>query len=260
MINAWLGLPDWLIILVLAGGYGLSGWLCVALTHARRWRETVMSYHGVVAPFFVSSSTLFALMTALLGASAHENVIRAAQAVAAEREGAQQIITLAEALPPTDEIVRLPNLVRTYVRAVLSHEWGLDRGNHHSPVVDSALRDLVAAITALRLREVAGQSVQDALLLASRQIAAARLTRLSLAEPVLDPLRWSAVLWLGLLTQLSIAAIHLDKKRPQILAILLSTLASIAAIGTIALSEYPFDGYLAISPAPLAHIARFSGQ
>ncbi len=48
--------------------------LCGTWSFLRAARSTVVRNQGVVAPFFVSAGTLFALMTAFLGNAVHETV------------------------------------------------------------------------------------------------------------------------------------------------------------------------------------------
>lgn len=254
MINAWLDLPDWQIIAVLTGGFTLTGVLCVTLSFMGFARPVAVRYQGVVAPFFVSAGTLFALMTAFLGSAVHESVRSANLAVMQERAGALRIIVLAEAQPHNPAAKDLPDQARAYVRSVLNHEWPLPVGRYNAPQTEMALKRMFSTVAHHDMAAIGGTAIQSAFIRALEEISAGRIARLGLSRPDADNLRWLGVLILGLLTQFSVAAVHLDRVRAQVLAVLLSTAATITALGVVATTERPFSGFLSVSRAPLEHL------
>jgi hypothetical protein len=254
MIDAWLDLPDWQIVAVLLVAFTFSGILCVAASFHPAARTTAETYKGVVAPFFASSSMLFALMTAFLGNAVRESMRSANQAVMMERDGLVRIITLAEAQPNNPAIWVLPDQARAYVRSVLADEWPLPPGRDHAPQTEAALRQMFTTVAHHDMAVLGGNAVQAAFLRALEEISAGRIIRLGLSRPDADNLRWMGVLLLGLLTQLSIAAVHLDRARAQVLALLLSTAGTVTALGVVATTERPFSGLLTVSRAPFEHV------
>jgi len=54
---------------------------------------------------------------------------------------------------------------------------------------------------------------------------------------------WLATLILGVLTQIAVAVVQLDKIRPQALALLVFTSAFAATVALIGLGERPFTGH-----------------
>lgn len=254
MIDAWLDLPDWQIIAVLLGAFTLTGMLCVVVSFHRAARPTADQYKGVVAPFFVSAGTLFAVITAFLGNAVHESMRAANQAVMQERDGVVRIITLAEAQPHNPVIVDLPEQARAYVRSVLHHEWPLPSGRYRAPQTEAALQRMFTTVAHPDMGRTGGTAMQAAFIRALEEVSAGRITRLGLGRPGADNLRWIGVLLLGLLTQMSIAAVHLDRMRAQVLALLLSTAATVVALGVVATTERPFAGLLSVSRAPLEQL------
>lgn len=254
MIDLWLDQPDWITIGVLGLAFSLSGALFCCLSFLPAFRHQTASFQGVVGPFFTSSGALFALMTAFLGSSVYDAASTANETVMRERQGAIEIIDLARALRPHPAITRLPDLTRAYLHAVIEHEWNVRTNRLGSPITEQAYAQLLAEIAGAEVAQAGGGTMQAALLRAAQDIHAARLTRLSLQAPRGDGLRWVTVLLLGLLTQASIAVVHLDRLRSQILALTLSTLATVITLGLIAITERPFDGALGVSPEPLRQV------
>jgi hypothetical protein len=69
-----------------------------------------------------------------------------------------------------------------------------------------------------------------------------------------EDVKWLSVLVLAVMTQVSVALVHLDRARPQIAAIAVLTICLIVVIGLLAAHELPFAPPLAVSPAPIAHV------
>ena len=74
------------------------------------------------------------------------------------------------------------------------------------------------------------------------QVRQARLVRLTLTAGISNPMNWLAVLVLGVLTQIAVAVVQLEKLRPQALALFVFTAAFAATVVLIGLSERPFAG------------------
>ncbi len=88
------------------------------------------------------------------------------------------------------------------------------------------------------------------------QAATARADRIALNSRQADEIKWVAVLLLGLLTQLSISMVHLDRAPACIAAVAVFSLAAVIALGAIAMQEAPFDGPLRIEPTPLERVLK----
>jgi len=87
------------------------------------------------------------------------------------------------------------------------------------------------------------------------RIANARSGRLALSEGPLAGYKWAAVLILALVAQIGVATVHLERPRPQILALLIFTASAVLALNLIAAGELPYEGSHQVSPAPLERLA-----
>ena len=92
--------------------------------------------------------------------------------------------------------------------------------------------------------------------LQTEEAATARSDRIALNSRQTDETKWWAVLLLGLITQLSIGMVHLDRAPAHVAAVVVFALAAIVALGTVAVQEAPFDGPLRIPPEPLERVLR----
>jgi len=140
---------------------------------------------------------------------------------------------------------------RDYVASVLQDEWPHMRHEHEAATTSAALEKLLRLASDPGNAQQAGQAVEAALLNAVLRIAAARSSRLSLSTDLADDYKWEAVLLLALLAQFAVASVHLQRPRPQILALLVFTASAVTALDLVAICEDPFHGAHQISPAPL---------
>jgi hypothetical protein len=178
-----------------------------------------------------------------------ESYRTATQTVLQEREGIVAVLELANAVP--SESTRLRDRVDRYVTSVVDDEWYQRPVGHGSDHTDAALLALLGAAASQQTGIAASAAVQAELLNAVQRISAARSARLVLMHAPNDSPRWTAVLLLALLTQISVAVAHLDRVRAQVVALSLSTAAAIIALALVAMLERPFDGANQVSPEPL---------
>ena len=125
-----------------------------------------------------------------------------------------------------------------------------------SSKTDAALAALLRELSDPKIATEAGQAVHSALLSTALRVRDARADRLALASDRTNNVKWTTVLILGLLTQIALAFVHLERPRAQVASIALFSVAAVVALGLIALQEQPFDGALRISSAPLQELLK----
>ncbi|HYN39728.1 MAG TPA: hypothetical protein VES39_10800, partial [Rhodospirillales bacterium] len=104
----------------------------------------------------------------------------------------------------------------------------------------------------------ASSAVHSAMLTAAVRVSTARSTRLSLTSDRTNDLKWISVLILGVITQIALALVHLDRPRAMLSALTVFATGAIVALGLIALQEDPFGGVFRVSPAPLERLLTLS--
>jgi hypothetical protein len=240
MIELWLRsgtvgivlIPLVLLYLIAAG--------IVWLTHLSPARPFFASCIGIVGPFFVSVAVLFGLFAAFLANDVQRRDAEAKAAVFREADGVRTILRLSEALGAPGNPVKVAAL--GYAQAVLTKEWPAMRELNSSTEDLGALRNLTAAVLAPELTAAAPPAAHQAMLDGLVEVRQARLERLTLTTGASDSMNWLAMLILGLLTQVSVAVVQLERLRPQALALFIFTTAFAATVVLIGLSERPFSG------------------
>jgi hypothetical protein len=85
-----------------------------------------------------------------------------------------------------------------------------------------------------------------------------RSQRLALASDRTDEIKWVLVLMLGVMTQIAIGLVHLQKRGAQVTALSVFSIAVVIAVGMIALQERPFTGDIRVGPGPLTGLVQVS--
>lgn len=249
MISAWLNLPSWQLILVLAAAFGAFGLMLYALLFRVLPRDLVLRHGGLVAPFFTAFSVLFALLTGFTANDTWERNRNAARAVLAEQDGLLDVYYLS--LAAVTEMSAIRDTARTYIDLVVQEEWPRLGDHARSDDAEAALGRLLTLVAEPRVASESGVALQGALVQSVLKLRSARYDRLAISSSRSDELKWVSVLLLGMLTQLSLALTHLDKGRAQLAATLLYACAVVAALGPVASREYPFHGDEGVTAAPL---------
>jgi len=250
MIDAWLDLPIPLMALVATLVFGESALLCNWGMHHSPIAARIGGYRGVVGPFFAAISALFALFLTFLASDVWERKNRAWHVVQTESDALSALVALAA----TNETAanQINDAVRSYITAVIEDEWPRMRQQESSPEAAERVNQLLQSVAAAASSYA--PTVHDKMLQKAIDARDARAQRTSLSINRAETLQWLSVIVLALLTQLSIAMVHLDRSEPQRMALGVFSVAAVFTICVVAAYDRPFDGHLRISPDPLAEV------
>ncbi len=254
IVGRWLELPVWQQLLALAGFYATAGIAMHLLAFHSPVSGWAKSFRGVVAPFFVSPILIFGLLLGFVaGAVWHRN----AEAVQIVRGEGDALFSLSHLSPETSPGgSRLQGLIRAYAQSVVSEEWPRMQEGKRAAGSETALTSLLDAIVDAPASGNSGAAVQRARFDLVLKLHTLRESRLTLAGDHTDELKWAALLILGLVSQIAIAAVHLEVPRPQIAALAIFSTAAVIGLGLVAVQERPFSRPLEVSPEPLVDVVN----
>ena len=254
IVGAWLELPVWQQLLALAGFYAATGIFIHLLAFHSPASGWTRSFKGVVAPFFVSVALIFGL---LLGFIARDVWQRNTDAVQVVRGEGGALFALLHLSPDSDPgAAKLPNLIVAYAQSIVGEEWPQMREGKRSAATETAFTSLLSAIVGAPVSGNSGAAVQRARFDLVLKLHTLRETRLALAGDRTDEIKWTTLLILGLISQIAIAAVHLEMPRPQIAALTIFSMAAVIGLGLVAIQERPFTPPLEVSPGPLLDVVR----
>src|SRR3954447_7548262 len=189
----------------------------VWLTHLSPARPFFASCTGIVGPFFASVAVLFGLFAAFLANDVQHRNAAIAAAGFREADGVRTILRLAEALGPAGAPIAAAAV--GYTQSVLATEWPAMRRQRGGTEDLATLRKLAQAVLAPEPTATMPPTVHQAMLEGLVEVRQARLERLTLTAGGSDSMNWDAMLILGVLTQVAVAVVQLDRLRPQALAL-----------------------------------------
>jgi hypothetical protein len=226
--------------------YGIAAGI-VWLSHLSPARPFFASCIGIAGPFFASVAVLFGLFAAFLASDVQHENTDFRTAVLREADGVRTIMRLAEAMGSAGRPITAAAV--GYTNSVLAKELPAMRERGATEDL-GALRSLTHAVLAPELATALPPAAHHAMLAGLVEVRQARLERLTLATGLADHMNWLAVLILGVLTQIAVAVVQLDRLRPQALALFVFTTAFAATLVLVGLAEQSFIGK-DIDAAPL---------
>ena len=217
------------------------------------WRK---SLHGVAPPFINIVGVLFGLTLAFLANDTWVAHDRATKAVYKEADSLHAIMTLSEDLAAPVK-AELQQAVIAYAQANVA-EWP-DLANRRINAEVSARADaLFRLLASARIRATAGDNTQELMLRKMSDVSDERDQRIALSQTHVNPLKWLGMGFLGLLTLISVAIVHLERPRAAFAAMLLFALAAAPTAAIVLVQGNPFQPPSNVSPEPIIHAIQAS--
>ena len=254
MIETWLDLPTVALFAILAVLYAATAALILWIATGRRIGTKLRRFDGVVAPFPATVAVLFALLAGFLAGDIADRNRQAARAVQAEASELHNVYALSVASVSDMRTIRAA--LHTYVKTLVADEWPAMTRDADAPAATAAYDALLRDVSDPKIAQESGAAVHAALLNAAVRAGTARSDRLALAADRTDDIKWVTVLFLGIMTQLAIALVHLTKRDAQLAALAIFSVTAVIGLGLIGLQERPFAGDVHVAPGPLQEIVR----
>lgn len=233
-------------------GTALAVWLVIAALHSPRLMERAAPAQGITGPFINILGVLFGLTLAFIGNDTWSARDRAMDAVFREADGLRSLALLAETLPePLD--AEIGGNVTAY-GAALVDEWPALSDRRADDNVAQAGDALLSSIARPGIAAEIGVNLQALMLEKAMEIRADHDLRVSLSQTHLNPLKWLGMAFLGFLTLVAIAVVHLDKPRAGTLALIVFAVAAAPSAAIVLVQGNPFQAPAAVSPAPIADV------
>jgi hypothetical protein len=221
------------------------------------WRPYFAGLAGISPQFMNVLGVLFALTLAFLANDTWNAHDRALAAVDSEADALRSIVVIAGHLPESDAgQVRAAALA--YGRAAIE-EWPKLAKRQTSPEAADAADRLLAILADPRIVAEGGAATGQAGIGLALTVRDGRETRLALTQTHVNPLKWAGMAFLGFLTMLTVALVHIGWPRPMVKAVAIFALASAPTAVIVLIHGNPFQPPGSVSPAPLAEFVEHAG-
>ena len=217
--------------------------------HHPRTAPWLGTLSGVAPPFINVISVLFGLTLAFLANDTWSARDRAVNAVFKEADALRSLAALSGTLaPPLRQQVQAATVAYAHASA---GEWPLLAQRRSSSSVAQHADALLTLLASPTTAASAGAVVQKLMLDQVMATRDQRDVRAGLSQTHVNPLKWLAMGFLGLVTLLSIAVVHVTQPRAALVAVLLFSLAAAPTAAIVLVQGNPFQPPTAVSPAPL---------
>ena len=237
--------------------------LCGVIVFAVRIALRAMGYDDTktlpVNPSMITATSgVFALMMAFSAASIWTDFLQARAAVLREATALENVFGLANGLP-AELRDTVKNSVINYAEGVLERDWPAmaRRIDISDPIYASTdrvhvhLTDFLSSHAA----QAGAPQITSALLNQLFEARSARISRLTLASAGLSWAQWCALFILVGAVFATIAFVHHQHRRSQVVSLALYGSAAAAAFFVIIAHEWLFVGRTSVSPGPFLDLA-----
>jgi hypothetical protein len=226
-------------------------WLCAVSS----LRHAIKGFSGVVAPFFVFASTIFALTVALLGNDVWLNHRINIDAV---RQEGRMLINFSEIArnSPGIDSKKILLAEKQYVESAINVEWPLLVERKGSPQTQLAFSNLLKETLRVSVDKNVPGAIQFELIKSIDALTNARTNRLQVREGYPESTRWICVLLLGVMSLVGVASVHLDQPKALALSLAIATSVITIILILIALTVETHSGIVSVSDFPLRNAIK----
>lgn len=224
------------------------------LIQCQKLSVLIASLQGVAPPFINIVGVLFALTLAFLANDMWVAHDRAVKAVYKEADSLHAIAVLSKRLPSALQIETQQAIV-AYAESTIA-EWPDLASRRTNPDVSNRADALFILLASSRMTLAAGNTVQEVMLQKMGEVSDERDQRIALSQTHVNPLKWLGMGFLGLLTLISVAIVHLDKPRAAFAAMLIFALAAAPTAAIVLVQGNPFQPPSNVTPEPIIKVMQ----
>lgn len=232
----------------------LVGTLLAVVLILRLWqrpasRTRVLGLRGVAPPFINIIGVLFGLTLAFIANDTWNAHDRATNAVHREADALHSLVVLSARLAEP-----LAGELRADLRALAlasAAEWPLLASRRASLDTEARADALLLRLASADVATQAGPAVQGLMLQRVSDLRDDRKLRIGLSQMHVNPLKWLGMAFLGLLTLLSIAVVHVENPRAAAVSCVLFALSAAPMAAIVLIQSNPFQAPSFVSPAPI---------
>jgi hypothetical protein len=244
---------DLVIFMYIFGLYAFIALIIILLVYTPRLRGFFSSFKGIHGTFYSPAATMFALISAFMGATLVSGFNAHTESINQERTA---LLLYVDFINNTPQLANqnLQYQVKNYLQSALEEEWPLLEYEKTSKRTGELFQGIF--FSTLKIAP-ALEGTQ-----AGRELAKildswyeARAKRLSFRWHHIEILRWSVLIVVAFLLQISVVATHLgSSRRVMSLSLGITTALIIAVITPLAMNVNHYSGLLEVSKMPLNEV------
>lgn len=250
MVHTLLSWPVWAIVVLCISVTTLPPVIFWWLSHHSSLKQRLVKLSGVEPAMIGAVGLLFGLFAAFLANDIWTRNQIAENAVAQEGDAIRTLARYAEGMSKKSNEAMRDALV-DYATTVIDKDWPKMTEGTRSKELLSRVRVISSMIISGDIGKEAGPGIQGRMIDAFTQMRDNRQTRVQIAENRRLTIKWYALIIFGLLTQVAIGIVHINRPAPHLIAQLVFSAAFASCLTILMLNEFPFSAMNPVSAEPL---------
>src|SRR5215831_12838614 len=250
-----LTLPiPWMAVIIFAATYLISACVYLAVVRLAVDGRRARAFKAFSPGMLPVLGTIFALLVAFVAVGVWNDFDKAKLAVATEASALRAVDVFAETLPD-EQRTQLRTLMNRHIEEAVNREWPAMA--HERLTLASLSTHLVEAqrLTVLmKPQDESQRTAQREIVAALHRALDARRQRIIISQSGVGPVKWAAILLMGLCALIAIAIVHSDNRLTCGIAVTL--FATGFALSSLLIAAYsrPFTGEISVKPDLLKEI------
>jgi hypothetical protein len=243
-----LNLPiPWMAVVIFAAIYLIAA--CVYLLVVRlAVGDRTRAFKAFSPGMLPVLGTIFALLVAFVAVQVWNDFDKAKLAVATEASALRAVDVFAETLPD-EQRTQLRALMNRHIEEAVNREWPeMARERASLTTLATHLVQAQRLTVLMKPQDESQRTAQREIVAALHRALDARRQRIIISQSEVGPVKWAAVLLMGLCTLIAIAIVHSDNRLTCGIAVAL--FATGMALSSLLIAAYsrPFTGEISVGP------------
>ena len=247
-----LSLP-WMAFVVFAATYIVAA--CVYLVVVRlAVGDRARAFKAFSPAMLPPLGVIFGLLVGFVAVQVWNDFDKAKVAVATEASALRAAVLLAESLPD-EQSSHFHALIKRHIDEAVNREWPAMAHEHLTLApLSTHLVEALQLTISLKPQDESQRTAQREIVSALRTALNARRQRIIISQSEVGPVKWAAILLMGLCTLIAIAVVHSDNRLACAMAVTL--FATGIGLSSLLIAAYsrPFTGEISVKPELLQEV------
>ena len=213
-MGEWLlNLPiPWMAFIIFAASYLIAACVYLAVVRLAVDDRRARAFKAFSPAMLPPLGVIFGLLVGFLAVQVWNDFDKAKVAVATEASALRAAVLLAESLPD-EQRTHFHALIKRHIDEAVNREWPAMAHEHLTLApLSTHLVEALQLTISLKPQDESQRTAQREIVSALRTALNARRQRIIISQSEVGPVKWAAILLMGLCTLIAIAVVHSDNR------------------------------------------------
>src|SRR5262245_45622218 len=250
-----LNLPiPWMALFIFAAIYLIAAFVYLAVVRLTVDGRRAHAFKALSPGMLPVLGTIFALLVAFVAVQVWNDFDKAKLAVAREASAVRAVVLFAETLPD-EQRTQLRTLMNRHIDDAVNREWPeMAHGRASLTTLATHLVEAQRLTVLMKPQDESQRTAQREIVAALHRALDGRRQRIIISQSEVGPVKWAAILLMGLCALIAIAIVHSDNRLTCAIAVALFATGFGLSSLLIAAYSRPFTGEISVGPELLQEV------